>query len=120
MKERIVLLAIFVTVATMSFSAGQVTGSKPSVRPGSVSDHDKIEKLNQEVGDLQDQLAALSQKYASHTHQLRTSMIRMPRFISCDIQSIQNKNVCHQIGDDQVSVMFAPNNDAMVTAAPAP
>jgi hypothetical protein len=119
--NRIRLLAVLVAIAAVSFSLGQVNrGATARVSDAAMSDHDKIEKLRLEVIELQDKLAALTQKHDAHTHRLRVGVTRSPRLIVCNYSNVLADKICRQIGDDNISVMFAPGNDAMVTTPPGP
>jgi hypothetical protein len=100
-----------------------VNPAKGQVSPDALmSDHDKIEKLRQQVAELQDKLANLTQEYGAHTHRLRVGVTRIPLSIDCDIDNFGGniKKLCHQLGDENISVMYAPDQNALVTTAPHP
>jgi hypothetical protein len=114
------LLAVLVGIATVSYSVGQVKKGATQVTDAMLSDHDKIEKLRIEVAELQDKLGALTQKYDVHSHRLRVGVKRLPRLVNCDYSNGVASKICRQIGGDNISVMFAGSNEALVTAPPGP
>jgi hypothetical protein len=120
MKSWIGSLAVLVGIATVSFSLGQVNKGATRVTDAMMSDHDKIEQLRLEVAELQDKLVALTQKHDTHTHRLRVGVTRLPRLVNCNFSNAQVANICRQIGDDQISVMFAGSKEALITAPPGP
>ncbi len=90
-----------------------------------------IEKLRQEVAELHDKLAALTQKHDAHTHRLRLGITRFPHIIDCNETAARGGHAggavfgwidkaCKQIGDDYVSVMIGGSTPSMVTAPPGP
>jgi hypothetical protein len=92
MNYRIAVLAIFVGIAIGSLCIGQ---GKPPVKSQvasavKMSDHDSVEKLLGEVAELQKKLAALNQKYDTHTHQIRNpDVAQLPSSIACDQTVVQ-------------------------------
>jgi hypothetical protein len=129
---RMGLFAVFVGIAMMLFSKGQ---GQPQVKSqvstdARMSDHDKIEKLRLEVAELQKKVAALTQKYETHTHQLRLEVVQAPDRIECNQTVVRwapaglNQGsvdkVCRQVGEDHIRVLVAPNEESMITAPPGP
>lgn len=73
MKYHIALLTICVGIAIGSFCIGQ---EKPTAKiqassDAEMTDHERIEKLQAEVAELQEKLAVLSQKFDTYTRSLR-------------------------------------------------
>lgn len=132
MNCRIAVLSVFAGVGIVSFSTGQGKPlMKSQVAPDTlISDRDRIEKLQLEVAELQKKLAALTQKYDSHTHQLHLEDAQVPGMIECrqavvrwtpgglDRGSVDR--VCRQLGNDNISVLVAPGKESMVTGPPGP
>jgi len=87
MKYQIALLTICLGFAIGSFCIGQ---EKPTAKTQAssdvkMSDHDRIEKLQAEVAELQEKLAALTQKYDAHTHtQKNVGVAQLPSSIECN------------------------------------
>ena len=132
MNYRIAVSSVFVGIAIVSFCIGQ---GKPTVKSQvtsdvKMSDHDSIEKLQVEVTGLQKRLAALTQKYDTHTHQLRNlKFAQLPGSIECNQTIVQGSavgtyresvdKVCRQIVIGNISVLVQ-GNDSLVTGSPSP
>ncbi len=130
MYYRIAIISVFVGLVIGSFGLGQ---GKPTAinRISSnikMSDHDKIEKLLGEVAELQKEVAALTQKYDTHTHQLRNlDVTHLPGSIECNQTVVRwspagtNREsvdrVCRQIMAGSISVMV-PGKESTVTGPP--
>ncbi len=132
MNSRIAVLSVFVGMAMVSFSTGQ---GKPVARSTGapddlVSDHDRIEKLQVEVAELQKKLAALAQRCGTHTHRLRAEVAQLPGRIECNQTVVQwapaglNRGsvdrVCRQLGDGDISVLATSSRESIVTGPPGP
>jgi len=132
MKYLIGLLMVFVGITMVSFTLAQVKHGAGVASDALMSDHDKIEKLRLQVAELQDKLEALTQKYNAHTHRLHLGIANFPNQIACDAEATAAgplgatfghiKKVCRQVGDGNVSVMFAGSmqSQPLVTAPPGP
>lgn len=84
MKYQIALLTICVGIAIGSFCIGQ---EKPTPVSSDIemSDHERIEKLQAEVAELQEKLATLTQKFDTHTRSLRNlQAAQIPSSIKCN------------------------------------
>lgn len=93
-----------------------------------MSDHDKIEKLMDEVAELQKKLDGLTQRYNAHTHQLRNlHSAPMPSSIECDQTVFQwapagmisgsVDKVCRQLVSGNIGVLVLGKEPA-VTSPP--
>ena len=132
MKYKIAVLSTFVGIAIGSFCIGQ---GKPTVKSQvasdvKMSDHEKIEKLQVEVAELQEKLGALTQKYHTHTHPLSSlEVMRIPGSIECDQTVVQwsssgiNRdsvyNVCRQLVSGNIGVLVA-GNESIAIGPPRP
>jgi hypothetical protein len=129
---RIAVISLFVGIAIVSFGIGQGRQAIKSQVASDVkmSDHDKIEKLLDEVAELQKKLAALTQKYDTHTHQLRNlEVAQLPGSIECNQTVVQwapadfNRGsvdkVCRQLMPSNISVLV-PGKESAVTSPPRP
>jgi hypothetical protein len=130
MNYRIAVLTVFVGIAIGSLCIGQ---GKPTVKSQiasdvKISDHDRIEKLLGEVAELQNKLAALTQKYDTHTHQIRNQDVaQLPSSIECDQTVVQWSNpginpepvykVCRQL---MSGGSISPGKKSTVTDPPRP
>ncbi len=132
MNYRIAALSVFAGIGIVSIGIGQgKPGTKSQVTSDTLmSDHDRIEKLELEVAELQKKLAALTQKYDTHTHQLDLKEIQLPGMIECR-QTVAQwtptgsnpgsvDRVCRQLGYESISVLVAPGKESMVTGPPGP
>ena len=132
MNYRIAVLSVFVGIAIGSLCIGQ---GKPTVKSQvasdvKMSDHDKNEKLLAEVAELQKKLVTLTQKYDTHTHQLRNlEVAQLPGSIECNQTVVQwapadfNRGsvdkVCRQLMPSNISVLV-PGKESIVTGPPRP
>jgi hypothetical protein len=132
MNYRIAVLSPFVGIALVSFCMGQ---GRPAMRSQGtsdvkMSDHDKIEKLLAEVAELQKKLAALTQKYDTHTHPLRNlDVAQLPVSIECnqtvvqwapaDFNRFSVDKVCRQLMPNNISVLV-PGKESIVAGPPRP
>jgi hypothetical protein len=132
MNYRIAVLSVFVGIAIGSLCIGQ---GKPTVKSQvtsdvQMSDHDRIEKLLGEVAELQKKLAALTQKYDTHMHQIRNlDIAQLPGSIECDQTIVQwsstginrqpTYKVCRQLMSGSISVLV-PGKESAVTGPPRP
>jgi hypothetical protein len=132
MKYKIAVFSTFVGIAIGSFCIGQ---GKPTVKSQvasdvKISDHESIEKLQVEVAELQEKLAALTQTYNTHTHPLRSlEVARIPGSIECDQAVVQwsstgvNResvnNVCRQRVSGDISVLV-PGKESIAIGPPRP
>jgi hypothetical protein len=130
MNYRIAALSIFVGIAIGSLCIGQ---GKPTVKSQiasdiKMSDRDRIEKLLGEVAELQNKLAALTQKYDIHTHQIPNQYVaQLPSSIECDQTVVQWSNlginpepvykVCRQL---MSGGNISPGKKSTVTGPPHP
>lgn len=130
MKYKIIVLSVFMGIAIGSFCIGQ---GKPTVETQAtsdvkMSDHDKIEKLLVEVVELKKELAALTQKYSTHTHQLGNMKVaQIPGSIECNQTVAQWSStgsdqrpiykVCRQFGFREISVLV-PGKGPMIIGPP--
>jgi hypothetical protein len=130
MNYRVAILSVFVGIAIGSLCIGQ---GKPTVKSQvasdvKMSDQDRIQKLIGEVAELQEKLAALTQKYDTHTHQIRNlDVAQLPSSIECDQTVVQwsatgiNREpvykACRQLSDVNISVLV-PGKDSTVTEPP--
>jgi hypothetical protein len=132
MNYRIAALSLFVGIAIVSFCIGQGKQAMKSQVTSDVkiSDHGKMEKLLAEVAELQKKLAALTQKYDTHTHQLRNlEVAQLPGSIECNQTVVQwapadfNRGsvdkVCRQLMPSNIS-MLVPGKESIVTGPPLP
>jgi hypothetical protein len=132
MNYRIAVLSLFVGIAIVSFCMGQGKQTMQSQGTSDVkmSDHSKIEKLLAEVAELQKKLAALTQKYNTHTHPLRNlGVAQLPGSIECNQTVVQwapadfNRGsvdkVCRQLIPNNISVLV-PGKESMATDPPRP
>jgi hypothetical protein len=132
MTYRIAVLFVFVGIVIVSLCMGQGgSGVKSQVASDTtMSDHDKIEKLLVEVAELKKELAALTQKYSTHTHQLRNMEVaRITGPIECNEKVVQWESssttrslvdkVCKQYVRGKISVLV-PGKGPMITAPPRP
>jgi spore coat protein CotF len=132
MNYRIAVLFVFVGIAIVSFCIGQGKQAVKSQVTSDVkmSDHDKTEKLLVEVAELQKKLAALTQKYDTHTHQLRNlEVAQLPGSIECNQTVVQwaptdmyrgsVDKVCRQLMSNNTSVLV-PGKESIVTGPPRP
>jgi hypothetical protein len=132
MRYRIALFTVLVGITVMYLGMGQ---EQPQMKShvstdARMSDHDKIEKLQLEVSELQEKLAALIKKYDTHAHQLRVETAQLPDRIACnqtvvrwaptDLNYGSTDRMCRQDGDNYIRVMVAPNKESMITAPPNP
>jgi hypothetical protein len=137
MNYRIAVLSVIMGIAIGSLCIGQ---GKPAVKSqvasdAKISDHDRIEKLLGEVAELQKKLAALTQKYDTHTHQIRNlDVAQLPSSIECDQTVVQwssasittgiNRDpvyrVCKQITPGGNISVLAPGKESAVTGPPRP
>jgi len=132
MSYRIAALSVFVGIVIVSFCIGQ---GKPSAKSQAVpdvkvSDNDKIGSLQVQVAELQKKLAALTQKYDTHTHPLRSlEVAQLPSSIECD-QTVAQwapadtargsvDKVCRQLMPRNISVLV-PGRESIVTGPPRP
>jgi hypothetical protein len=124
MKYRIGLITGAVGVVAIASISGLVSGQ--TKKGELLSDHEKIAKLQQRIEELEDKVASLTHEYRVHTHRLGVGITRIPRLIDCNVTATWGfgsgtiDQVCHQIGSDNISVMFAPNDNALITAPPGP
>jgi hypothetical protein len=132
MNYRIAVFSVFVGIAIGSLCIGQ---GKPTVKSqvasdAKMSDHDRIQKLLSEVAELQEKLATLTQKYDTHTHQIRNlDVARLPSSIECDQTVVQWPStginpepvykVCRHLSGGNISVLV-PGKDSTVTGPPRP
>ena len=132
MKYKIIVLSVFMGIAIGSFCIGQ---GKPTVKNQAtsdveMSDHDRIEKLLIEVAELQKKLAALTQKYGTHTHPLRNlEVAQIPSSIECDQTVVKWSSmgsnqepvygVCRQVGFNRIRGPV-PSKGPMITGSPSP
>jgi len=132
MNHRMAELSLFVGIGIALFCMEQ---GKPEVKnqPASdvkISDHDKVEKLLVEVAELQKKLGELTQRYNTHTHQLRNlQSAQLPGSIECDqtvvqwsstgINSGSIDKVCRQLVYGSISVLV-PGRESTVTGPPRP
>ena len=87
MKYQIALLTVFVGIAIGSFCIGQEKPTEKSqvTSDAKISDHERIEKLQAEVAELQNKLSVLTQKCDTHTHPLRNlQAAQVPGSIECN------------------------------------
>jgi hypothetical protein len=132
MNYRIAALSLFVGLAVVSFCIGQGKQAMKSQVASDVkmSDPEKIEKLLAEVAELQKKLAALTQKYDTHTHQLRNlEVVQLPGSIECNQTVVQwaptdfNRGsvdkVCRQLMPSNISVLV-PGKELIGTSPPRP
>jgi len=87
MKYQIALLTICVGIAIGSFCIGQEkpTAKIPVSSDAKMTDHDRIEKLQAEVAELQEKLAVLTQKYDTYTRSLpNLQAAQIPSSIECN------------------------------------
>jgi hypothetical protein len=132
MNYRTAVLSVFVGIAIVLFCMGQGKQAVKSQVASDVkmSDHDKIEKLLVEVAELQNKLAALTQKYDTHTHQIRNlEVAQLPGSIECNETVVQwaptdnNRGsvdkVCRQRMSGTTSVLV-PGKESIVTGPPRP
>ena len=133
MNYRIAVLSVFVGIAIGSLCIGQ---GKPTVKSQvtsdvKMSDHDRIEKLLGEVAELQKQLAALTQKYDTHTHQIRNlDVAQLPSSIECDQTIVPwsstgiNREpvfrVCRQLMSGGSISVLVPGKESTATGPPRP
>ena len=132
MSYRVAALSVFVGIVIVSFCIGQ---GKPSAKSQAapdvkVSDNDKIGSLQVQVAELQKKLAALTQKYDTHTHQIRNlDVARLPSSIECDQTVVQWSSTginhepvyraCRQLSGGNISVLV-PGKESTVTGPPRP
>ncbi len=132
MNHRTAVLSLFVGIAIVSFCMIVVKPAVDSQVPSDVkiSDHDRIEKLRVEVAELQKKLAALTQKYETHTHQLQNvGVAQLPSSLECNQTVVQwapagiNRQsvdrVCRQPMAGDVTVLV-PGKESIVTGPPCP
>ena len=132
MKYWIALLSVISGIAIGSFCIGQgkATVNTQGVSDVRMSDPDKIEKLLGEVAELQKKLAVLTEKYKTHTHQVRDLQTeQLPASIECNQNVVRwsstgdNREsvvkVCRQIMSGNISV-FVRGTDSPVTGPPRP
>jgi hypothetical protein len=132
MKFRNAVLSGFVGIAIVSFCIGQGTQAvkSPVASDVKMSYPDKVEKLLVEVAELQKKLAVLTQRYDTHTHQLRNlEVAQLPGSIECnqtvvqwapaDINRGSVDKVCRQLTSGGISVLV-PGKESIVTAPPRP
>jgi hypothetical protein len=134
MNYRIAVLSVFAGIAIGSLCIGQGKPivKNPAASTVKMSDHDSIEKLRGEVAELQKKLAALTQKYEAHTHQLHNlNAAQLPSSIACDQTVVQwtstsittgvNRdpvyNVCRQV---MSGGNISPGKEPAVTGPPRP
>lgn len=87
MKYQIALLTICIGIAIGSFCIGQEKPTAKNLASSDIkmSDHDRIEKLQAEVAELQEKLAVLTQKYDTYTRSLRNlQAAQIPSSIECN------------------------------------
>jgi len=126
MKYLMIVFVVVVCITTVSFTLAQVKHGAGVASDALMSDHDKIEKLRLQVAELQDKLAALTQKYDAHTHRLHLGITRFPRLIDCNMSlkgaTVSVQKICVQTGDDYVSVVIAGSaqSQPLVTSPPGP
>ena len=92
MKYQIALLTICVGIAIGSFCIGQEkpTAKTQASSDAEMTDHERIEKLQAEVAELQKQIAALTQKFDTYTRSLRNQQAaQIPGSIECDQTVVQ-------------------------------
>ncbi len=116
MNYRTAVLCVFVGIVIVSFSTGQEKPKSQVASTVKMSDHDKIEKLQLEVAELQKKLAALTEKYETHTHQLALEVAQLPGEIECKQIVVQwdptggNRGfvdkVCKQLMYENISVLL--------------
>jgi len=130
MKYQIIVLPVFVAIVIGAFCIGQ---GNPTVKSRvssdiKISDHDRIEKLQVEVTEIQKKLAALTQKYGTHTHPVgRLDFAQLPGSIECDQTVAQwtatesNRRfvdkMCRQVMPGNIKVLVA-GKETMVTEPP--
>ena len=132
MNYRTAVLSVFVGIAIVLFCMGQGKRAVKSQVTSDVkmSDHDKIEKLLGEVAELQKKLVTLTQKYDTHTHQLRNlEVAQLPGSIECNETVVQwaptenNRGsvdkVCRQLMSGNTSVLVR-GKDSIITGPPRP
>ena len=132
MKCKIIVSSVFMGIAIGSFCIGQgkPTVTTPAASDVKLSEQDRIEKLLTEIAELQKQLADLTQKYGTHTHQLRNMEVsQIPGSIECDQTVVQWSSmgnhqepvyrVCRQVGFSKISVLV-PSRGSIVTGPPRP
>ena len=130
MNYRIAALSVFVGIAIGSLCIGQ---GKPTVKSQiasdvKISDHDRIEKLLGEVAELRNKLAALTQNYDTHTHQIPNQDVgQLPSSIQCDQTVVQwsspgiNPQPVYQVCRQLMSAgNFSPGMKSTVTGPPRP
>jgi hypothetical protein len=133
MNYRIAVLSIFVGIAIGSLCIGQgkPTAKSPVASDVKMTDHDRIEKLMDEVAELQKKLAALTQQYNPHTHQIRNlDVAQLPSSIECDQTVVQwsstgiNREpvykVCRQLMSGGNTSVLVPGKESAVTGPPRP
>ena len=92
MKCQIALLAICVGFAIGSFCIGQEkpTAKTQASSDAEMTDHNRIEKLQAEVAELQEKLAVLTQKYDTYTRSLRNlQAAQIPSSIECNQTAVR-------------------------------
>ena len=132
MTYRIAVLFVFVGIVIVSLCMGQggPVAKSQVASDDTMSDHDKIEMLQGKVVELQKELAALTKKYDTHTHQLRsTKVVQIPGSIECNQTVVQWSStgsnqgpvykVCRQIGSREISVLV-PGQGPMTTGPSRP
>jgi hypothetical protein len=133
MNYRISILSVFVGIAIGSLCIGQ---GKPTVKSQvasdvKMSDHDRIQKLLDEVAELQKKLATLTQKYDTHTHQIRNlDVAQLPSSIECNQTVVQWSStgtnsepvykVCRQLMSGGNISVLVPGKESTVTGPPRP
>ena len=126
----VLFFLVGISIVSLCIGLGSPVVKSQVVSDVKMSDHDKIEKLLVEVAELQKELAALTQKYDTHTHQLRNMEVaRLPGSIECDQTVVQWEptgiprayvdKVCRQFVPGKISVMV-PGKESMVTGTPRP
>jgi hypothetical protein len=132
MNYRIALFSVFVGIAIGSICIGQ---GKPTVKNQvapdvKMSDQDKIQRLLGEVAELQEKLATLTQRYDTHTHQIRSlGVAQLPSSIVCDQTVVQWSSAgtnsepvyraCRQLSGGNNNVLV-PGTESTVTGPPRP
>ena len=132
MNHRLAVLAVFAGICIASFCIGQ---GKPAVKSQvasdvKISDHDRVEKLLVEVAELQKKLDDVTQRYNTHTHQLRNlRFAQLPGSIECnqtvvqwtpaDINRGSVDKVCRQIMSGNIGVVVQ-GSESIATGLPHP
>ena len=119
-----------IAVAALCVGQGKPQSRREVTSGVGISDHDRIERLQAEVADLQKKLETLTRRCETHIHQISDlPAAELPGSIECN-QTVEKwapaglsresvDRVCRQAGSGNISVLVTGTR-LMVTGPPRP